>query len=131
MLKGRKVLGFLGGLALTLVCECQEALLWVDEVDPKEKQKVPELNEGKYMRRHSLRKRNQCAALVVGHYCHDQLTLHGGEVAYSLGGSVSYITNVFGALGMECKVSQLHLLCLGKLMNVAECLLLQDFFRAY
>jgi hypothetical protein len=26
-------------------------------------------------------------------------------VVHSLGGSVSYITNVFEALGMECKVS--------------------------
>ena len=77
--------------------------MWVDELAHKENQKVPAA-AGKYMRRHSLRKRDQCAALVVGHYCHDQLTLHGGEVAYSLGGSVSYITNVFGAVGMECKV---------------------------
>lgn len=84
----------------------QEALLWVDEVAHTEKQKVPELKDGRYMRRHSLRKKHQCAALVVGHYCHDQLTLHGGEVVYSLGGSVSYITNVFGAVGMECKVSR-------------------------
>jgi 1D-myo-inositol 3-kinase len=81
----------------------EEALLWVDELALKENQKAPDLKEGKYMRRHSLRKRDQCAALVVGHYCHDQLTLQGGEVAYSLGGSVSYITNVFGAVGMECK----------------------------
>jgi 1D-myo-inositol 3-kinase len=41
----------------------------------------------------------------VGHYCHDQLTLQSGEVVHSLGGSVSYITNVFKALGMECKVA--------------------------
>lgn len=97
------------GLTLALVCECQEALLWVDEVA----QKVPDLKEGKYMRRHSLRKKDQCAALVVGHYCHDQLTLHGGEIVYSLGGSVSYITNVFGAVGMECKVSQLRFYRMG------------------
>ena len=77
--------------------------MWVDELAHKENQKVP-ATAGKYMRRHSLRKGDQCAALVVGHYCHDQLTLHGGDVCYSLGGSVSYITNVFGAVGMECKV---------------------------
>ncbi|XP_024390550.1 inositol 3-kinase isoform X1 [Physcomitrium patens] len=83
----------------------EEALLWVDEVAHKEKQKVPDLKQGKYMRRHSLRKRDQCAALVVGHYCHDELIFNGGKIAYSLGGSVSYITNVFGAVGMECKVA--------------------------
>lgn len=83
----------------------QEALLWVDEVGQKEKEKVPGLKKGKYTRRHSMRKMNQCAALVVGHYCHDQLTLHDGQVVHSLGGSVSYITNVFEALGMECKVN--------------------------
>lgn len=84
----------------------QEALLWLDEVGLKEKDKVPDVKKGKkYIRRHSMRKVNQCAALVVGHYCHDQLTLHDGQVVHSLGGSVSYITNVFGALGMECKVN--------------------------
>lgn len=83
----------------------EEALLWVDEVGQKEKEKVPGLKKGKYTRRHSMRKMNQCAALVVGHYCHDQLTLHDGQVVHSLGGSVSYITNVFEALGMECKAA--------------------------
>lgn len=82
----------------------QEALLWVDEVGQKEKDKVLESKQGQYMRRHSMRQRDQCAALVVGHYCHDRLTLQGGQVVHGLGGSVSYITNVFGALGMECKV---------------------------
>lgn len=67
------------------------------------KQKLPDL---KYMRRHSVRKKDQCAALVVGHYCHDQITLHGGETVYSLGGSVSYITNVFEALGIGSRVSE-------------------------
>jgi hypothetical protein len=60
------------------------------------------------LRRHSMRRRDQCAALVVGHYCHDRLTLHGGRVVESLGGSVSYITNVFEALGMECRVMNLY-----------------------
>lgn len=69
-------------------------------------QTTPGQRKGKYMRRHSWRERDQCAALVVGHYCHDQITLHGGEVVYGLGGSVSYITNVFGAVGMESQVSQ-------------------------
>jgi len=82
-----------------------EALLWVDEVAQKEKQTAPGLRKGKYMRRHSWRERDQCAALVVGHYCHDQLTLHGGEIVHALGGSVSYITNVFGAVGMESQVA--------------------------
>jgi hypothetical protein len=90
--------------------ECvQEALLWVDEVGFKEKEKVPGLLHDHYLRRHSMRRRGQCAALVVGHYCHDRLTLHGGRVVESLGGSVSYITNVFQALGMECQV--IILLC--------------------
>ncbi|CAK9209058.1 unnamed protein product [Sphagnum troendelagicum] len=83
----------------------EEALLWVDEVGLKEKEKVPALLHDHYLRRHSMRRRGQCAAIVVGHYCHDRLTLHGGRVVESLGGSVSYITNVFQALGMECEVA--------------------------
>jgi hypothetical protein len=86
----------------------QEALLWVDEVGFKEIEKVPALMHPRYLRRHSMRRRDQCAALVVGHYCHDRLTLHGGRVVESLGGSVSYITNVFEALGMECRVMNLY-----------------------
>jgi len=86
----------------------QEALLWVDEVGFKEIEKVPALLHPRYLRRHSMRRRDQCAALVVGHYCHDRLTLHGGRVVESLGGSVSYITNVFEALGMECRVMNLY-----------------------
>lgn len=103
---------------ISIICECQEALLWVDEVAHKEKQKVPDLKQGKYMRRHSLRKRDQCAALVVGHYCHDELIFNGGKIAYSLGGSVSYITNVFGAVGMECKVSQLRFVIIIIIINI-------------
>lgn len=47
------------------------------------KQKVQDL---KNIRRHFLRQKDQCAALVVGHYCHDQIILQGGEIVYSLGG---------------------------------------------
>lgn len=72
------------------------------EMAQMKKHKVPDL---KHMRRHSVKKKDQCAALVVGHYCHDQITLHGGETVYSLGGSVSYITNVFEALGIGSRVS--------------------------
>lgn len=67
------------------------------------KQKVQDL---KNIRRHFLRQKDQCAALVVGHYCHDQIILQGGEIVYSLGGggeSGSFITNVFQALGMESR----------------------------
>ncbi|KAL2621607.1 hypothetical protein R1flu_001812 [Riccia fluitans] len=39
-------------------------------------------------------------ALIVGHYCHDKITLPGGRRVDALGGSVSYITNVFEALGV-------------------------------
>lgn len=80
----------------------EETLLWMDGMTQTKKQKLPDL---KYMRRHSVRKKDQCAALVVGHYCHDQITLHGGETVYSLGGSVSYITNVFEALGIGSRVA--------------------------
>lgn len=43
-------------------------------------------------------------ALVVGHYCHDRITLPGGVRVDALGGSVSYITNVFEALSMKADV---------------------------
>jgi 1D-myo-inositol 3-kinase len=42
--------------------------------------------------------------LVVGHYCHDRITLPDGSRVDALGGSVSYILNVFKALGMKVEV---------------------------
>lgn len=43
-------------------------------------------------------------ALVVGNYCHDQLLLPGGQQATVLGGAVSYIANVYDALGLDAQV---------------------------
>jgi len=43
-------------------------------------------------------------ALVVGHYCHDLIRLHAGREVESLGGSVSYVTNILDALGLHSTV---------------------------
>lgn len=43
-------------------------------------------------------------ALVVGHYCHDLIRLHAGREVESLGGSVSYVTNILDALGLQSTV---------------------------
>ncbi|KAL3680716.1 hypothetical protein R1sor_023672 [Riccia sorocarpa] len=50
--------------------------------------------------------KQECSSpiLVVGHYCHDKITLPGGRRVDALGGSVSYITNVFEALGVKAEV---------------------------
>lgn len=50
------------------------------------------------------RRRERRPVLVVGHYCHDRITLPGGAQVDGLGGSVSYIVNVFKALGMNAEV---------------------------
>uniref|UniRef100_A0A0D6R665 Carbohydrate kinase PfkB domain-containing protein n=1 Tax=Araucaria cunninghamii TaxID=56994 RepID=A0A0D6R665_ARACU len=42
--------------------------------------------------------------LVVGNYCHDLLKLASGREVESLGGSVSYITNILDALGLDSTV---------------------------
>lgn len=43
-------------------------------------------------------------ALVVGNYCHDLIRLHAGREVESLGGSVSYVTNILDALGLHSTV---------------------------
>ncbi|CAM6112561.1 unnamed protein product [Calypogeia fissa] len=49
-------------------------------------------------------RRGRRPVLVVGHYCHDRITLPGGSRVDALGGSVSYIANIFEALGMEAEI---------------------------
>lgn len=46
-------------------------------------------------------------ALIVGHYCHDSIRIVSGMTFEALGGSASYISNVFHALGVQmCVVSK-------------------------
>ncbi len=44
------------------------------------------------------------SALIIGHYCHDTLYLANGNHSATLGGSASYISSVFEALGVNCSV---------------------------
>ena len=39
-------------------------------------------------------------ALVVGHCCHDSIKTSSGSCFEALGGSASYISNIFDALGI-------------------------------
>ncbi|GLJ26446.1 hypothetical protein SUGI_0510410 [Cryptomeria japonica] len=51
-----------------------------------------------------MEKEKEKRALVVGHYCHDVLKLGSGGEVESLGGSVSYITNILDACRLPSTV---------------------------
>ncbi|QSQ11255.1 PfkB family carbohydrate kinase [Myxococcus landrumensis] len=45
--------------------------------------------------------RSSCDALVVGNYCHDELSRASGGVVHTLGGSAAYVSSVFDATGVD------------------------------